>query len=470
MTLMVARVAYLAVYSVWHLALAVLSARKVSRPGAGAASDHGRGACPDGASAAPYVLWLLLISPTPATLSATRALHPRPGRRIRIVVIDDRGEQQAPAHADLLCLTVPPGLDRGRMLDRVYRFARDRSRADGEDPTHVVVGLIDRDSRPGEGLVDGLWRAFADAAVGAVQGRVATAASGVGGSVHWHEVAVLASAGHRLRDRRGRAPRGVNGAFVRLSELARRSVLVRHDPRVAVVVGEPRPYGLVRQGRRCMPDHHPEPQPADGAAAARRRPDTPVFVDATGRRRRRVWLIAYGFSVAGILYLAVFGYAVVGTPVRPYADELHPHPATRDELDDRRYQLHEDPTQPPSPPQPPADAEPLITVELSTRDGWRPGPASPRSSTATLESTLPPAVPAPPATAGPPTPNASPPGPAAKPSKPAPPPASGSTPPTAPPRAGPPGHAPVAPAELRPATPPPPPAGSRRETTVAEGS
>jgi len=45
--------------------------------------------------------------------------------------------------------------------------------------------------------------------------------------------------------------------------------------------------------------------------------EPPVFVDATGRRRRWFRLLAYGFVAAGLVYTVLVGISFVGGPVRP---------------------------------------------------------------------------------------------------------------------------------------------------------
>src|SRR5690349_6350967 len=111
MTLMVAGVVFLAVYAVWHLCLAVRSGRAARRLAAGARVD--------GAVATPQVLWLVLIEPTPAALSVTRAIQLTPRCRTRVVaVIEDRGIHDVAAGPGTHVDAVAPGTDRAVMLNR----------------------------------------------------------------------------------------------------------------------------------------------------------------------------------------------------------------------------------------------------------------------------------------------------------------------------------------------------------------
>src|SRR5690606_32179804 len=95
---------------VWHVGLALLSARAVSHSVAGAATA-GRVHPADGGSAAPSVLWLVLVNPTPTTLAAVRAAGLRLRCRMRtVVVVSDMWQHDRPDHADVHRLVVPPRL------------------------------------------------------------------------------------------------------------------------------------------------------------------------------------------------------------------------------------------------------------------------------------------------------------------------------------------------------------------------
>ncbi|WP_173156959.1 hypothetical protein [Phytohabitans suffuscus] len=56
---------------------------------------------------------------------------------------------------------------------------------------------------------------------------------------------------------------------------------------------------------------------------------TPVFVDASGRRRRRVRRIAYAVGAACLAYTGLVGASVVGHSARPGALTLMPVPSER---------------------------------------------------------------------------------------------------------------------------------------------
>jgi hypothetical protein len=60
--------------------------------------------------------------------------------------------------------------------------------------------------------------------------------------------------------------------------------------------------------------------PPAAAAEAAAADKAPVFVDATGRRRRRMRTFAYSTALAGTAYLLVFGFTVSNRPVQPYRD------------------------------------------------------------------------------------------------------------------------------------------------------
>jgi len=274
MTLIVAGVACLAVVSVWHVGLAVLSAREASRRMADVpASGHVQPS--DGSSAAPSVLWLVLINPTPATLTAVRTVGLRLRCRTRaVVVVSDLSQHGRPEQADMHRLVVPPRLDRAEVLNRAYRLIRARCRDDGEDPARTVVGIIDAGTLPDEALAVEVWRAFHDPRVGAVQARVRIVGAGGFGAALHYEHGVLADAVNLVRSRRGTARLGVNGAFVRLSELSRLGprpwrpeaaedytlgfrlrrlgVLIRHDPGVRVVAPGANQPTAVRHHTRAV--------------------------------------------------------------------------------------------------------------------------------------------------------------------------------------------------------------------------
>jgi len=274
MTLIVAGVACLAVVSVWHVGLAVLSAREAARRVADATAS-GHVPANDGGSAAPSVLWLVLVNPTPATLTAVRAVGLRLRCRTRaVVVVSDLSQHERPEHADMHRLVVPPRLDRADVLNRAYRLIRARCRDYGEDPARTVVGVIDAGTLPDEALAVEVWRAFREPRVGAVQARVRIVGAGGFGAALHYERGVLADAVNLVRNRWGTARLGVNGAFVRLSELSRLGprpwrpgaaedytlgvrlrrlgVLIRHDPGVRVVAPGANQHTAVRHYTRAV--------------------------------------------------------------------------------------------------------------------------------------------------------------------------------------------------------------------------
>lgn len=55
-----------------------------------------------------------------------------------------------------------------------------------------------------------------------------------------------------------------------------------------------------------------------GPVALNRPREKPVFVDVTGRRNRRVWMVAYGSGLAGLAYVIVLGWALGTGQITPY--------------------------------------------------------------------------------------------------------------------------------------------------------
>jgi hypothetical protein len=323
MTLMVAGVACLAVSSVWHVGLAVLSAREASRRAAGTRTTSDHVARSDGAGAAPSVLWLVLVNPAPEALAAVRAVGLRLRCRTRtVVVVSDPAQHERPDHADTHRLTVPPGLDRAEVLNRAYRLIRTWCREYGEDPARTVVGILDAGALPEDGLAVAVWQAFQDPRVGGVQARVQVVGAGGLSAADQYERGVLADAANLVRSRRGRARLGVTGAFVRLSELARlgsrpwRSgvvedygltvrlrrlgVQLRHCPDIRIAVPTPDQNTVVRQHTR--------------AAQGRLR----AWPSPTHGRQRREWLSwalrVAGWPLPGLVALwVVAAFAAAGT-------------------------------------------------------------------------------------------------------------------------------------------------------------
>jgi hypothetical protein len=81
------------------------------------------------------------------------------------------------------------------------------------------------------------------------------------------------------------------------------------------------PIGSTQNGYQLTPDLY-------APLVIRPEDSTPVFVDATGRRRRRVRRIAYAVGVACLTYTGLVGASVIGHPARP--DALAPLPAPAD--------------------------------------------------------------------------------------------------------------------------------------------
>lgn len=133
---------------------------------------------------------------------------------------------------------------------------------------------------------------------------------------------------------------------------------------------------------------------------------TPVFVDATGRRRRRVRRIAYAVGAACLTYTGLVGASVIGHPARPGA--LTPLPAPADRPLPAVHQTRppeRPPTGVPLPDDPRADVE-AVPMWLRRRAPERP-PAARASRVAAPRAESTP-LPAPPA-APPPEPTTPPP-------------------------------------------------------------
>jgi hypothetical protein len=132
-----------------------------------------------------------------------------------------------------------------------------------------------------------------------------------------------------------------------------------------------------------------------------------VFVDATGRRRRRVRRIAYAIGAACLTYTGLVGASVIGHPARPGALAPFQVPADRP-----RPAVHQ-----PQPPERPTTGVPLpagdgpdieaVPVRLQRRAPDKPPTPSPPSALAAprTESTPLPSPPTePPAPTDPPPP------------------------------------------------------------------
>jgi hypothetical protein len=74
-------------------------------------------------------------------------------------------------------------------------------------------------------------------------------------------------------------------------------------------------------GRDIWPPAAWEPRAAT-ATDAGRDANPHIFVDTTGRRRRRLWALAYGAGLAVVLYVAALGFALASQPTDSFADTL----------------------------------------------------------------------------------------------------------------------------------------------------
>lgn len=111
-----------------------------------------------------------------------------------------------------------------------------------------------------------------------------------------------------------------------------------------------------------------------------------MFVDATGRRRRRVRRIAYAVGVACLTYTGLVGASVLGHPARPGA--LAPLPATADGPRPAVRQIRPPDRPEAGVPLPPGDRPDLEAAPVRLRRREPAQPAAPASPSAPrIEST-----------------------------------------------------------------------------------
>ncbi|WP_175441457.1 hypothetical protein [Micromonospora humi] len=132
----------------------------------------------------------------------------------------------------------------------------------------------------------------------------------------------------------------------------------------------------------------------------------PVFVDSTGRRRRRLRRLAYCAGAAGVLYTGLVGISFAGGPVTP--DTVIPFVEATAE-DQRPASTPPTTSPPPSatavpPPARTAPARPPVTSATPGGTSGTAGPTAGRSPRPTgSPSTVPPTTRPPAATTAPPT-------------------------------------------------------------------
>jgi hypothetical protein len=138
----------------------------------------------------------------------------------------------------------------------------------------------------------------------------------------------------------------------------------------------------------------------------------PVFVDATGRRRRRMRRIAYSIGAACLTYTGLVVASVAGHPARPGAFVLLPAPADRPLPVVRQIQQPERPTS--GVPLPSGDGPQVeaVPMRLQPREPDQPStPRPPRAPVPPRTESTPLPTPATPAPTEPPAPTDPPPNP-----------------------------------------------------------
>jgi hypothetical protein len=126
--------------------------------------------------------------------------------------------------------------------------------------------------------------------------------------------------------------------------------------------------------------------------------ERPVFVDTSGRRRRRLRLFCYGFGVVCLAYSGLVGMSLAGGPVAPEGDSAFPA------LADGPRQASPTRTAPASRPAPVIVAQPWAPPEEPVRT-----PPVPTPAPTLIVTTRPPTAPPSPSPSSPASPSATPP-------------------------------------------------------------
>ena len=152
-----------------------------------------------------------------------------PHSRTEVLVVDDGSDDATPhvlsaitnPRLHVLRRELPEARNgKGAALNAAYRLIRTMTADRGEDPTRVVVGVIDGDGRGEPHLLEEVSAFMRDSHVGAVQCRVRIHnRNRVLGAVQDIEFGCIANANQVLRDAVSTVGLGGNGQFTRLSVL-----------------------------------------------------------------------------------------------------------------------------------------------------------------------------------------------------------------------------------------------------------
>jgi 1,2-diacylglycerol 3-beta-glucosyltransferase len=164
------------------------------------------------------------------TVAAALTLGGFGGTLTRVLVVDDGSDDRTPEvlagidHSRLYVLRrdLPDARKgKGEALNAAYRKILDHTRAEGVDPTKVVIGIIDGDGQGSPNILLEVSRMMRDPRVGAVQVQVRIRnRNKLLGAVQDLEFGAIVNACQSLRDTIDTVGLGGNGQFTRLSALA----------------------------------------------------------------------------------------------------------------------------------------------------------------------------------------------------------------------------------------------------------
>jgi 1,2-diacylglycerol 3-beta-glucosyltransferase len=164
------------------------------------------------------------------TVAAALTLGGFGGTLTRVLVVDDGSDDRTPDvlagidHSRLYVLRrdLPEARKgKGEALNAAYRKILDHTRAEGVDPTKVVIGIIDGDGQGSRNILLEVSRMMRDSRVGAVQVQVRIRnRNKLLGAVQDLEFGAIVNACQSLRDTIDTVGLGGNGQFARLSALA----------------------------------------------------------------------------------------------------------------------------------------------------------------------------------------------------------------------------------------------------------